>query len=389
MFDGVAVLGVRDVLITGGRIADIGSDLDVADAQVIDGSGRTLLPGLIDAHTHTIADWWLTQALAFGVTTHLDMFGHPGAARRLRAEQDHGDATDRADLFSSGYLATAPNGHGTQFGLPVPTLTNPSEADQWVADRLEEGSDYIKIIVEDRGDFEPLDPAVVEALVDSARDRGVLTVAHAMRRPLARQVIEAGVDGLAHVFTDQPPTDELVALAVDNQVFLITTLSVFGSSHADRIVLDDDRLRDWLPSGQIDDLEQAASTAPADPDAARVGMQVTRAWHDAGLPVLAGTDLGNAGVVAGASPHAELELLVDAGLDPAAALRAATAAPADQFGLNDRGRIETGRRADLLLVDGDPTSDVIATRNIHAIWKGGHRADPASLLTQLPDQAAS
>ena len=89
------------------------------------------------------------------------------------------------------------------------------------------------------------------------------------------------------------------------------------------------------------------------------------------VPILAGTDLGNPGTAAGASLHGELEYLVEAGLTPVQALIAATSAPADSFRLTDRGRIAPGLRADLLLVDGDPSTDVLATRNILAIWKGG------------------
>lgn len=89
------------------------------------------------------------------------------------------------------------------------------------------------------------------------------------------------------------------------------------------------------------------------------------------VPILAGTDFGNAGTTAGASLHGELEYLVEAGLTPVQALVATTSAPADSFRLRDRGRIAPGLRADLLLVDGDLSTDIRATRNILAIWKAG------------------
>jgi hypothetical protein len=122
-----------------------------------------------------------------------------------------------------------------------------------------------------------------------------------------------------------------------------------------------------------------------------------RALHAAGISVLAGTDAGNPGTAHGASLHGELALLVRAGLSPEQALRAATAAPAEAFGLGDRGRIAVGQRADLVLVDGDPLADISATRNIVRIWKNGVAVDrrlakaeegPAPALAALDEDFA-
>jgi hypothetical protein len=104
-------------------------------------------------------------------------------------------------------------------------------------------------------------------------------------------------------------------------------------------------------------------------------MGIVAALHRAGVPLLASTDAPNPGTVHGVSLHDELALLVEAGLSPAAALTAATAAPADAFHLDDRGRVAAGKRADLVLVRGDPTADITATRAIVAVWKAGARVD--------------
>ena len=98
----------------------------------------------------------------------------------------------------------------------------------------------------------------------------------------------------------------------------------------------------------------------------------------AGVPILAGTDAGNPGTAHGAALHRELELLVKAGLTPSQALAAGTSVPAKQFHIPDRGRIAPGLRADLVLVNGDPTKDITATRDIAAVWKDGVRADRAA-----------
>jgi hypothetical protein len=100
-------------------------------------------------------------------------------------------------------------------------------------------------------------------------------------------------------------------------------------------------------------------------------MAAVRLLRAAGVPILAGSDAPNPGTAHGVSLHRELELLVEAGLTPPEALAAATSVPARLFGLSDRGVVAKGRRADLLLVDGDPTRDITATRDIAAIWKSG------------------
>ena len=102
--------------------------------------------------------------------------------------------------------------------------------------------------------------------------------------------------------------------------------------------------------------------------AAEATVRQLRAAH---VPILAGTDAGNPGTAHGAALHRELELLVNAGLTPIEALAAATSVPAKIFRLGDRGRIAPGLRADLVLVNGDPTSDILATRDIAGIWKQG------------------
>src|ERR1035438_4264316 len=150
VFDGDRLIPKTTVVVEGSRITAIGLQTALrAGALEIDGTGKTLLPGFIDAHVHTISDTWLKQSAIFGVTTNLDMFTDPTMAASVKNRQAEGKLADWADLRTAGYLATAPGGHGTEYIIKVPTLTKPEGAQAWVDARIAEGSDYIKIIYDD------------------------------------------------------------------------------------------------------------------------------------------------------------------------------------------------------------------------------------------------
>jgi hypothetical protein len=136
------------------------------------------------------------------------------------------------------------------------------------------------------------------------------------------------------------------------------------------------------PVAKGDLSRSSATSAPGSYEAAEAALRQLKA---AGVPLLAGTDTPNPGTAFGAAMHGELELLVNAGLTPIEALRAATSVPADKFKLARRGRIRPGAAADLLLVDGDPTASIKATRKITAVWKDGRRVDRDSYRTAVKE----
>lgn len=384
VFDGERVRAV-DVQVDQGRIIAVGERLIVAGAEEISCRDRTLLPGLIDAHVHIDDDPGkgaadLERALVFGVTTVLDMFSLPEFAARVRAREAAGMPTGMADMRSSGIMATAPRGHGTEYGIPIPTLSRPDEAEPFVKARVAGGADYIKIVYEHSAKVDTmpsLDRPTLRALVEAAHRHGKLAVAHIISLADAKDAIASGVDGLAHLFVTDPPDDAFVTLMASRRAFAIPTLMVLevGCGSASGASLErDPELRPYLAAEERKNLMRKEPRPFAGP-CLEHALATVRQLAARDVSILAGTDASLYSSTIGASIHRELELLVRAGLTPQAALGAATAVPARRFGLNDRGRIAAGLRADLLLVRGDPTRDVGATRHIVGVWKRGVSVD--------------
>jgi imidazolonepropionase-like amidohydrolase len=380
VFDGERTIDRAQVVVRGGRIASVGDDIP-AGLPVYDGTGRTLLPGLIDAHAHVLRDEGLRDALRFGVTTQIDMLTSAEFLRTHTAQRERLTRTDLSDFYSAGTPATSDGGMGTQFGIEVPTIARPEDADAFVRARIAEGSTHLKIMYEpDAGIVTTITKETMAALVAAAHAHGLKTAVHVSTAQGARDAMEAGADGLAHVPSDMPFDDALVAEMAKRRMFACTTLSImaaFDDRSLGQSLLEDARLVPFLTEKQKKDLAQHApgESSPMAPYLARFQLDVAlgnvRRLHAAGVTILAGDDAPNLGTH-GATMHGELELLVRAGLTPTEALTAATRAPADVFGLADRGRIAPGARADLVLVDGDPTKDITATRAIVHVFKNGY-----------------
>jgi imidazolonepropionase-like amidohydrolase len=391
VFDGERPWPRASVQVADGRIEAIGESLPVpAGYERIDAAGRTLLPGLIDAHVHTWGEA-RRDALRFGVTTMLDMFSDHRQIAAARAERGSLEATARADLWSAGTLATAAGGHGTQFGMDIPTLAAPDEADAWVAARKAEGSDFIKIVREDlhtftgRAQWPTLDDATAAAVIAAAKRQGLRAVVHASGREHARASLRDGADGLVHGFEDALADPEFVALARARGAFVIATLTVVaGMAGESSTLAEDARITPYLTPGQRQTLAADFGFGAPRPRLIDTARENIRRLHAGGVTILAGSDAPNPNTAHGASLHEELEHLVRAGLSTQEALVAATSGPARAFGLDDRGRIAPGMRADLLLVDGDPLGDITTTRAIAGVWKNGQRVDRTSAPVEGP-----
>jgi imidazolonepropionase-like amidohydrolase len=381
VFDGQAAADHRSVLVEHGVISRVaGWDLAApTGADVVDGRGLTLLPGLIDAHVHVTdnADADLHQAVSLGVTTVLDMFSAGDRLERIKALRGSTRA-DIADVRTAGVGASVAGGHPSIMGgPPFPTLASAEQADAFVAARQAEGSDYIKIIYDDLAvagmSLPMIDRRTLAAVIAAAHARGKKVVVHVMSETHALDAIDAGADGLAHLFVGATVSRDFARRVSDHHAFVIPTLGVLhgicGQPNGPAI-LADPLLgpfigRDYRPMMSMSLVTKGRTNSCTGTDEA---MRQLAMRH---VPILAGTDAPTPTQTFGASLHGELATLVAAGLSPTDALMSATSAPAAAFALGDRGRIRAGFRADLVLVDGDPTNDITATRRIRGIWKAG------------------
>ena len=334
VFDGERVGTPRTVVIDGGVIG-----VDATGAQEIDGKGGILLPGLIDAHIHITEEDNLHQLTRYGVTTGLDMATY--SLEHLNSIRGKPGLTD---ILTAGISATSADSHHVKIPNRPPGIVPDAEAaEQFVLDRIADKADYIKILADIPGPSQ----ATLNALVTAAHRHNKLTVAHAVTYAATSMAMEAKVDFLTHAPADKPLVDTDIQCMLKEKRMSIPTLTI---------------------------MEIIAKRRPgANYEYIRSSV---RDMHQAGVPVLAGTDANAvkgvpAHVPHGESIHHELELLVDAGLTPVEALRAATFLPAKCFGLSDRGIIKPGYRADLVLVSEDPTQDIRATRSIQMVFCGG------------------
>ena len=391
IFDGEHMLDKKSVTIRGERIINIGGPAP-ASAEIIDATGFTLLPGLIDAHIHADPES-RRISLTFGVTTVYIMQGYWSKEQKKALDARR----DLADALTSFMAITAPGGHPHELlpkdAVPKPPAgfdpsemlkfaETPEEAAKVVAKRVEQNADYIKIMVEDGAVFgKPGTPnltdEVLEAACSEAHRYGKMAVAHTMTIEAAKRAINTGIDGLMHIFIDQPYTKEIIDLIVGSGVFVCPTIvagaSTIGDSDAAEFAKDE-RVRSKLSEEWLGALGKHIASYPQ--GKTEYLLETVKALHDAGVDILAGADASQpaiGGMVPGASLHHELQMLVKAGLTPIEALRAATSVPARRFGLCDRGRIADGARADLLLVKGDPTVVISDTLSTEAVWRQGAR----------------
>ncbi|WP_299207850.1 amidohydrolase family protein [uncultured Dokdonia sp.] len=344
LFDGETVIEKTSVLVENGVVTKVGKRIK-GDYTIIDGKNKFLMPALTNAHVHAFIATQLQEAAKAGVLNLLDMHGYEPVQQYMTAMRDQ---PNTARLYRAGYAATAPGGHGTQYGFDVPTLEKPEDAKQWVADRVAAGVDHIKIIVEPWK--ETISQETAKAVIEEAHANDKVAVVHISKEEDAYQVVSNGADGLVHIWTDiEMPQEHLDDLVKNQDFFVIPTV---------------------LTNVLVQPLFFGKNEEETAEVEAKILKEVKR-LYDAGIPILAGTDPPNANINMGSDLYKELLLFSKAGIPAVDVLKSATSLPATKFDIGKTGFVKEGYIADLLLLSKSPLETMEHISSIEIIWKAG------------------
>ncbi|KAL2036724.1 hypothetical protein N7G274_010519 [Stereocaulon virgatum] len=397
IFTGEEVIESGSVLVKDGVIEYVGSSAPETDLPAMTMSSSTLIPGLIDAHIHASNGQVLAieQSFRFGVTTVLDMHNEPKNVASLKqiAAQRH----DVADFKSACFGATVDKGwpesiitmhdqsEETLKKIATwPKLKNAQDVEPYVLQNIRDGCDYIKLMHESGStlgqSFNLPSVSLQTAVVKTAHENGLLAVAHALSLHDTLEALEAGVDGLTHTFMDHPPTPELLKAYKRNQAFCIPTLSTLGSATMEGEALQHAFAHDPRVESLIGEKARAnmcrCTAFAVKTSKIENAYESVRQLKAAGIDILCGSDAAGPalGTTWGLSIHQDLYLFVKhCGFTPQEALCAATSVNARKFRLNDRGLIAVGRKADLVLLDGNPLENIGDTLNLRSVWRDGYK----------------
>jgi imidazolonepropionase-like amidohydrolase len=387
IIDGTGAAAIEDgvLVVRDGRIEAVGTSDSVtvpADAEQIDVSGRTLMPGMVNAHGHVNNIQGLEQVdyteaqverqlglyARYGVTTVFSLGGDGPESMMVRDRQDSTDL-EHARIYVAGNIVTGPS---------------PEEAREQVAEVAASGADVVKIRIDDNlGSSTKMTQETYQAVIEAAHEHGLKLTAHMYYLEDAKGLLEAGADLLAHSVRDVEVDDELVTLLRDTGVCYCPTLmrevstfayesrpewfdDAFFSKEVDPSViatLDSPEWRDRSSS-------PSAQTYKAQLEVAKANLKTL---SDAGIPIAMGTDTGPAARFQGYFEHGELALMVDAGLTPMQAIVASTSSAARCMEVDaDLGSLQAGKWADFLVLGANPLDDIANTQTLETVYIAGN-----------------
>lgn len=378
-----AVLIVRD-----GRIEDVGPKEALpppATANLVDVSGKTIIPGLINAHGHVgqtnglesgpdvySKDNVLAQLqlyARYGVTTVVSLGGDGPEAIELRDEQDTKEL-DRARIYAAGAVVVG---------------RTPAAVTKMIDDNAAMKVDWIKIRVDDNlGTSRKMRPNVYQAVIEHAHRKGIRVAAHLYYLDDAKGLLDKEVDFIVHSVRDQEVDQELIDALLSSEVCLCPTLtrevSTFIYESEPDFFTDPFFLKETDPDviEQLKDPErqktiQQSKSAQQYKKALQVASENLKKLADAGVTIAFGTDTGPPARFQGYFEHMELDLMVKAGLTPMQAIMAATGQAADCLKLHRVGTLTRGKWADMIVLNEDPLEDIKNTKSVDSVYIAGNK----------------
>ncbi len=377
-----AAPAVETVLVHNGRISAVGAHVAVpAGYRVIDAKGEALLPGFFDLHTHWTAagvpsttPMIANADLAAGVTTSNDFNASPESFEARRAWL----ATLNAPHVNLCGRLSTPGGHGADWADTATTkwVTTPMDARAGIDAILPYQPNCFGEVMTDgwrygtAPDNTSMNADAIAALVDEAHKSHLPVLTHTVTVTKGEEAGEAHVDVIAHALQDRDLDDATIQAIKQGGSFFAPTLAVYEPTkpgHHSTVPPDDPRYKASMRKWEF-------------------ALHNTKRLYDAGVPVALGTDAGMPGTPHGAAALREMELLVQAGLPPSAALMAATANSARAMGeLEDRGTIEVGKRADLVLIHGAPWETISDVEKTDRVFVDGRLVFGPGALAPNPD----
>lgn len=374
------------IVITNGRIRTVGPRASVnipAEAEIIDVTGKTIMPGIVNAHAHVgdtlgletghyTAENLLRQLSLYsryGVTTVNSLGGDEAEGFALRDDQFRTDL-DRARVLVAGSVVTG---------------TDENSVRAQVNSNADAGANFIKVRVDDNlGRTPKMSPALVEVLIAEAHARRLPVAVHLFYLDDAKFILAAGADLIAHSIRDVAIDNELLDLIKMRDVCYIPTLTrevsafIYESEpafFADPFFLKevDADILSQLRSPERQSRTRNSASAQAYKAGLEVAMANLGALNNEGVRIAMGTDSGPPARFQGYFSHIEMQMMVDAGMSPFEVIRAATAVAAECINANDVGTLEPGKWGDLIVLGENPLADIANTKSIEGVWIAGNR----------------
>jgi imidazolonepropionase-like amidohydrolase len=366
--DGSTPIENAVIVVTNGTITDVGPAGRVkvpSSATRVSLAGKTVMPTIVDTHVHlgTTRDALvkdLRDRAYFGISAAmslgLDPAGDPFA---VRAEQPAG----LARYFLAGRGITMPEPGRSDVPYWV---TTEADARRAVREQAALKVDIIKIWVDDRdGKYKKMPPEIYTPVIDEAHKSKLRVAAHIFNLSDAKGLLKAGIDAFAHGIRDVDADDEVVGMIkARKQVVLIPNMPDRG------VKADYGWLKGSMSDAEVAKIQAGATDRPQAQATWQIQARNLKRLSDAGMTIAVGTD-GNTAW----APHVEMADMVASGMTPMQVIVAATKHGAEFLRMGDTGTIEPGKRADLLVLDGNPVEDIANTRKISAVYLKGVRVD--------------